>query len=226
LPDPVTVEEPDLYGLAELAPSADQPMDPQPMAEPATVVTQGPTAETDAPDGEVKPHGAFARGRRLVARDGAVLPDRCIKCNAPAADGRATRRYSYNITDGPPSARFIPFIGRFVRLIWEIQQMLTRQRISVSLCLCKKHRLMRVLFMLATVIITPAGIGVALVGGRQQDTTQLVIGIIVAVIGILCIMGTKTLTVVDPSSFDVSFRGCGPRFLASLPSEQKRRRVR
>jgi hypothetical protein len=196
------------------------------MDAPAMVAEQGPAPETDAAESPVTPRGAFARGRRLVARDGAILPDRCIKCNAPAADGRATRRYSYNITDGPPTARFIPVIGRFVRLIWEIQQMLTRQHIAVSLCLCKRHRLTRILFMLATAIITPTGIVLALLGARQQDSTQIVIGIIVAVIGLLCILGTKTLTVVAPSDFDVAFRGCGQRFLASLPPEQKRRRLR
>ncbi|HEY7086676.1 MAG TPA: hypothetical protein VH518_01225, partial [Tepidisphaeraceae bacterium] len=88
--------------------------------------------------------GAFVRGNLLVVKDGAMLPDRCIKCNAPAADGRTTRKFAYNEnTEGPGAARMIPFVGRIVRIIWVINQMRTRQYLTVSYCLCKAHRARR-----------------------------------------------------------------------------------
>src|SRR6476620_7502883 len=58
--------------------------------------------------------GGYVSGGLLVVKDGATLPERCIKCNAPAPGGRVKKRIAYNEDEsGPGGARFIPFIGRF-----------------------------------------------------------------------------------------------------------------
>jgi hypothetical protein len=107
-----------------------------------TVAPVAPTTPVSA--------GGFARNGLLVIQDGATLPDRCIKCNAPAEGGRLKKRLAYNLDNsGPGAARLIPFVGRFVRLAWVIRQIMTRQHVTVSFCVCSKHRTMRLVGMIA-----------------------------------------------------------------------------
>src|ERR1041384_3685844 len=90
---------------------------------------RGTTAGTSA--------GGYARDGLVIVKDGAVLPDRCIKCNAPAADGRVTRRLSYDApANKQAAASFLPIVGVFFKLSWLFTKVKQgRQRVTVSFCL-------------------------------------------------------------------------------------------
>src|SRR5213596_1140124 len=131
--------------------------------------------------------GAFVRGGHVVVSDGMALPDRCIKCNAPAAAGRVTRRFAYNLDDtGPGALRHIPFVGHIVWLAWAVGQMRTRQYVTVSFCVCKRHRATRVLAMIGMAIGMLAGVALVAIGassggnsrsGIGINTTQVIVGV-------------------------------------------------
>jgi hypothetical protein len=173
--------------------------------------------------------GGYARGPFLVVQDGATLPDRCIKCNAPAEGGRVTKRLAYNLDNsGPGSARFIPFVGRFVRLAWVIKQMATRQHLTVSFCVCPKHRTMRMIGMITLAIGLPAGIALVAMGAPKSDQWLIITGVIVMAVGeILGSTTTSLLSVHAGLNNGAEVRGAGRAFLASMPSPgASRRRIR
>src|SRR2546423_11109886 len=96
-----------------LAPAASPPPAPKTRV-PAAAATTAGAGRTSAASA-----GAFVRGNRLVVQDGATLPDRCIKCNAPAPAGRVTKRWAYNLdNEGPGAARLIPFVRLVVWIAW------------------------------------------------------------------------------------------------------------
>lgn len=64
-----------------------------------------------------------------MMRTNAVLPERCIKCNAPAEGGRIKVRLRWN-----EPADFPYFFG--IRL-----RSFTDRTARIEVCLCKKHRL-------------------------------------------------------------------------------------
>lgn len=166
----------------------------------------------------------FVQNGRLAVQEGAQLPDRCIKCNCDAAEGRMTKRLAYNLSNvGPGAARFIPFIGRFVRLAWMINQAATRQHLTISFCVCKRHRMQRVLGFVAMAIGLIAGIAIVALAAPTNNTPMIVVGIIVFVLGGLCGKLTNLLTVAVPLHNGAELTGAGKSFLDSLPRAGKKR---
>lgn len=185
-----------------------------------TVAPVAPTTPVSA--------GGFARNGLLVIQDGATLPDRCIKCNAPAEGGRLKKRLAYNLDNsGPGAARLIPFVGRFVRLAWVIRQIMTRQHVTVSFCVCSKHRTMRLVGMIALAVALPAGALLVVNAAPKNDTALILTGVAVMAVGaILGATMTKLLSVASGLHNGAELRGAGKAFLASMPQPGTRRRVR
>jgi hypothetical protein len=197
---------------------------PESESAPAMPSQRARTATTTAavrPAGQVPAaagSGAFVRGNRIVARDGAVLPDRCVKCNAPAAGGRRTKRFPFNEdTSGPGAGRLIPVVGRILWVFWLIGQMNSRQRISVSYCVCKKHQSAQLIAIIAMAIGLIAGL--ALVGAAiaNQNLALGIAGAAVFLIGAICGAGSKMLSVVNGLNNAAELTGAGKAFLDSLP---------
>jgi hypothetical protein len=196
-------------------------------AESAPATTKRPP--TIAKPAATQSAGGYARGPFLVIQDGATLPDRCIKCNAPAESGRMTKRLAYNLDNsGPGAARFIPVVGRFVRLAWVIKQIATRQRVTVSFCVCPKHRALRMIGMIALAVGLPAGIVLVAMGAPKSDQSLIITGVIVMAVGVIVGSTTTNLLRVHAGlNNGAELRGAGRAFLASMPSPgTSRRRIR
>jgi hypothetical protein len=167
--------------------------------------------------------GAFVRGNRLVVKDGASLPDRCVKCNAPAGEGRVNKKLAYNLDNTRPAARLIPFVGRIILAIWAIQQMLTRQHVRVSYCVCKRHRTQRVLAMIAMGVGMLAGAALIVHGVNSvdrhgnPDAALIITGVVVFIAGSLCGMATGSLAVAAGFNNGAELKGAGKAFLESMP---------
>ena len=171
--------------------------------------------------------GAFVRGGRLVVSDGMALPDRCIKCNAPVAEGRVTRKFAYNPDDtGPGALRHIPFVGHIAWLVWAVGQMRTRQYVTVSFCVCKRHRATRVLTMIGMAIGMLAGVALVAIGASSGanarswigvNTTEVIVGVWVFLMGAMCGFFIPTLQVAVALNKGVELKGAGKKFLNSMP---------
>lgn len=87
-------------------------------------------------------------GNLLVIRKGAVLPDRCVKCNAPAEGGRLKVKLQ---CDGP-----IEVLG--VRL-----PHMQRHAAKIEVCLCREHRRRRRIAVACGAFLFVVGAGATLI---------------------------------------------------------------
>lgn len=75
---------------------------------------------------------AWRSGNLLVVRRNASLPDRCVKCNAPAHGRRLTRKLSWHT----PWIYLIIFVGV---LFYVIAAVILRKRARVEIGICEAH---------------------------------------------------------------------------------------
>jgi hypothetical protein len=96
-----------------------------------------PKAEVLSPDRHLESPGeAWREGNMLVVRKGAELPDRCLKCNAPAEGFRFSRLLSWH--------RPIWFVLFLISpAIYVLVYFLIRWRGRVTVGLCPRHREIR-----------------------------------------------------------------------------------
>jgi hypothetical protein len=162
--------------------------------------------------------GGFVRDGMLVVRDGAVLPDRCIKCNASAADGRRSTRWAYNHSDdGPSAARLIPIIGVFFRIAWLVGRMQSRQYLTISYCVCRRHRTLRLIWSVVMGAGILAGVTMLGIAIAQDRGTLAIAGILVFFCGALAGWGSNLLRLAVPLSNGAMLKGAGKAFLVSMP---------
>jgi hypothetical protein len=171
--------------------------------------------------------GGYARGRMLIVKDGAVLPDRCIKCNAPAASGRVTKTLSYDYPANRSAAgSFLPYIGVIFTVIWLVSKLSQpRYHITVSYCMCPRHRAMRGIWILLAAAGMLGGVAMIWAAFSTKNTTLGIAGMWVFVAGALCIAGANRLYIATPTRGGAELRGAGRKFLASLPSPASQRFV-
>jgi hypothetical protein len=177
--------------------------------------------------------GAYVRGGVLVVRDGASLPDRCIRCNAPAADGRVTKRFAYNEDEsGPGMGTFVPIVGRLFWITWLFNRLNTREYLTVSYCICTKHRTIKWLAVAAMTIGMIAGTIATVMGfansGKSPanprgeiDSTTIIIGVLIFFAAALCGLAISGLKVASGTTNVAELTGAGKPFLESLPKFSK-----
>jgi len=218
-------------------PRDDYDLAPEPAAAPKkqttvsrSVAAAGEAAQA-APPVTAASAGAFVRGPHLVVKDGASLPDRCIQCNAPAPDGRVTKRFAYNLDNERPGAvRLIPFVRIVVWIVWLIGRMSSRQYVTVSYCVCKKHRSTRTAAIVGMALGMIIGVTMFLIGIRNSntgprgagiDTTSIIIGVVFFFAGALCGLAIPSLQVAVPLHNGAELKGAGKPFLESMPKFAK-----
>ena len=76
---------------------------------------------------------AWRDGKKLVVRKGAELPDRCIKCNAPAGG----YRYSRTLEWVKPIWLVTLFLGL---LLFALVYLIVRKKGKITVGLCEVHR--------------------------------------------------------------------------------------
>ena len=80
-----------------------------------------------APEGQL-----WQTGKLLLVRKGAHLPDRCVKCNAPADGRRIKRAFSWH-----PPAYFLLVLAGLI--IYVIVAIIVRQTITLQVGICYEH---------------------------------------------------------------------------------------
>ncbi|HEX3447629.1 MAG TPA: hypothetical protein VHS97_05215, partial [Isosphaeraceae bacterium] len=109
------------------------------------------------------PNAAWRDGRLLMARKGAVLPDRCLKCNAPAEGRPFKRSLSWA---SPYWALSIFLIGP---ILFIVVYTIVSRRGKVSVSLCPRHRMERLRAIALGWLAALAGIGCMIATGVASD---------------------------------------------------------
>ena len=159
-----------------------------------------------------QPEGGFWRnGKLLILKPGSLLPERCVKCNAPARTPIQPRKMFWH----HPALYVLILPGL---LIYAIVALLVRKQISINIGLCPTHFKRR----LYGILLAWGGsiLGFALtIFGMSCDSCGL--GVLGVVLSLGAIVGgmllSRTLYPVLIKDDIAHFKGCGEPFLASLP---------
>jgi hypothetical protein len=150
----------------------------------------------------------------LVMRTGSALPERCVKCNAPAIKPIKTTTFYWHHPGWYLLILFYVFLYVIVALI-------VRRKAKAAIGACAKHRMRRRIFMgvgwggliLGIAAFSAGDIGVAL---------GLTIILIAAIAGIV---GSRFVYPTRITDTEMRLKGCGEAFLASLALEPASRDV-
>jgi hypothetical protein len=164
----------------------------------------------------VDPNAAWRDGELLVARKGAVLPDRCLKCNAPAEGYQFHRKlYWHSVrmrTSCAPSGRegcqfhrkldwhnpFWILVFLISPVLFVIVYFIVRWQGSITVGLCPRHRSTRARVIGISWLIALTGIG-SLIGGLvvSSNGTPMPLGLAPEKLTPVLILGGLLLLVVS-----------------------------
>jgi len=154
--------------------------------------------------------GVWRDNSKLVMSRDAVLPMRCVKCNA-ATSGRLKRNLSWH-----HPALFILLLVAW--LIYLIVAMIIRKRATVEVGICDEHRARRRSFIWITCIAIGLGFAGVFLGLMANEGSPALVGVLVLLAGI--IFGVIAVRVTAPSKIDDQFvwlTGVHKDYLNQLP---------
>jgi hypothetical protein len=146
----------------------------------------------------------------LVMTKDASLPNRCVKCNAPAEE-RLKRKLQWH-----HPALYLLILASI--LVYAVVALVVRKTAVVNLALCKEHRESRRLSMIITVLLALIAI-LCCYAGLQFEIPILVLasfGLVLA----SAIYGAITIRVVAPTKIDEHFvwlKGVDASYLQAFP---------
>ncbi len=167
----------------------------------------------------------WREGELLVMSIGAVLPDRCIKCNAPAHGVRWDKRLSWH----PPLIALLVLINLLLYLIVAV---IFTKRAQVSIGVCRKHltrrrRLLATTWLLLLVSIAVFIGGVGLSFDRNTETAGIAVMILAGaalVTGLVIGLGFAPLvTPTEITKTHVRLKRVHPGYLAMLDTVEAAR---
>jgi hypothetical protein len=164
------------------------------------------------PDGDGRDARVWAEGNVLVLMQGAPLPDRCVKCNAPA-DGYRLRR---NLSWHSPIWYLVFFL--ISPIVYVIAALIVRKKATVYVPLCETHLGKRNRALVVGWLGTLAGLAGLICGLMDERFIVLAaIGPVVMLVSLIFgVMRSQTLT---PKRIDdrlVWLKGACSEFLAQL----------
>lgn len=165
-----------------------------------------PPPSTSSPDA-----GAWRSASTLVLSRDAVLPLRCVKCNA-FTTSRITRKYSWH----PPAIYLILLVAM---LIYFIVAMILRKRATVELGLCEEHKTKRRYAILTTILLVLLGFGGFALAVMVDDGTPALIGFFLLLASL--IFGVFATRLGYPTKIDDRFvwlKGFNKEYLETFPS--------
>lgn len=180
-------------------------MDPNPFAPPRSDFNTGAVGAPWA-------QGMFWRhGPLLMAKTGAVLPPRCVKCNA-AADGPGKKqRFFWH----HPAWLLLILISIFIYLIVAL---LVRSSAEVTYGLCPEHRQKRSHGILVGVGGILLSVALFVAAGVADQPVLVLFGVVAFLVAlVVMIVKARTLMPLRIEGSTVQLKGCGEAFLATLP---------
>lgn len=169
-----------------------------------------PYAPPQAPVTAATGHACWRDGKVVVVPAGASLPERCIKCNAPALMDKP-RSFTWH----SPGWYLLLFVAI---IVYVVVAMVVRRKVKLAVGLCDVHRKRRRNLTMSALGALLLG-GGAFVGAIKLDNglfgALAVAALLAAVILALLASGTLSPARIDDS--EARFKGCGKAFLDSLP---------
>ena len=161
--------------------------------------------------------GLWRDGKLLVMHKGAVLPDRCIKCNAPAGGLRLKRSLSWH------ESKYFS-LGKLHPLLYLVVALLVRKTAKIELGICRRHccnRLMGMAIGWALFFLGVAAIAILAARPPRKEAIQVVL----ALSGTMLLWGGPVCAavfypVVRPLWIDdehIWLTGTGSDYLAEFP---------
>jgi hypothetical protein len=180
-------------------------MDTNPYAPPRSDVNAG-----TGPDGPASsPY--WRAGAILVARHGATLPPRCVKCNADVQEHLKKSRFYWH-----HQAWFILVLLNVI--LYAVVSLFVRRHADVTFGLCAEHRRKR----RRAILVGLSGIALcialmfAAVALREPALVPIALLAILVFI-VYSVAKARALLPVRIDKLGAQFKGCGEAFLASLP---------
>lgn len=160
--------------------------------------------------------GVWRDKQTIVMGPRAVLPDRCVKCNAVTPGPKLKRQLYWH-----PAWVYATILLNL--LIYLVVALIVRKRATVEVALCPQHRQSRWIHIaIAWTLVLGGGAGIVL-GANDQDLAILIgLGILAILAGIVWgVVGARIVFArrIDPQW--VKLGGAGRPFLASLPEFPK-----
>lgn len=169
--------------------------------------------------------GLWRQGKLLVLQKGAVLPDRCLRCNAPAP-GRRLKRTLYWHAPGW-YAFLIPIFSCLSFLLYVIVAMCVRHTARVEAPFCAAHRAKRRRAIALGWLGALAGIGLLVYGasrpnvfGEDDDVRTACMAAGAVTFFVSAIAGAIASNYLPVKRIDKHFvwlKRVSPEFLAPLP---------
>ena len=146
----------------------------------------------------------------LVMTKEALLPNRCVKCNAPA-DEQLKRKLTWH----HPALYLLIFASI---LIYAVVAMIVRKTATVNVGLCEEHLSSRRRSLLITWALGLGAVGSFVAAGLLEDGTFVLLAF--ALLMSCAVYGVVTLRVVAPNKIDNYFvwlKGVDANYLQQFP---------
>jgi hypothetical protein len=157
---------------------------------------------------------AWRHGKMLVVRKGAELPDRCLKCAAPARGYRFSRSLSWHKPVWALTFLISP-------ILYALVYFFVRWRARVTVGLCPRHRRNRARAIALGWLAALAGVGSIMAAETLSDSLQLIAVIAGGLLFFGGIIGGVTGSqVLAPRRIDKHFiwlSKVSPDYLAAFP---------
>ena len=183
-----------------------------PPAPPIAPTGTNPYAPPSTPPGGIGnrlAEGVWRDGKIVVCSPNASFPDRCVKCNQPAAGYRLKRKLTWH-----PSGWYALILINV--LVYAIVATIIQKKTLLHIGLCEAHRKRRVWLMglgLALPLLGAVGCSAAM-----ENPNAIWIGIIGVISGcVALIVGTSVLAAKSIDERFARIRGAHQRFVESLP---------
>jgi hypothetical protein len=154
---------------------------------------------------------AWRAGRQMIMRPEMALPDRCVKCNAPANGYRLKRNLYWH-------SWVIYLLVLINLLVYLLVALFVRKRAVIHVGVCEAHRKHRYWTILGSWIGVLAGLGVLGAGIAKDSVNLILMGGIIFVASAL--FGAVRAALVSPAKIDREFvwvKGVNRAYLDELP---------
>ncbi len=153
-------------------------------------------------------------GKKLVMNREAELPDRCVKCNAPANGFRLKRNLIWH-----PPLIFLTILISI--LVYAVIAIIVRKRATVFVGLCPQHRTARRRAQWIAAGMFLLSLAMTIGGSFAADAGYVMVGVL-GVFGLLitllyAIARTRTVWAARIDETHVWVKGVGAEYLAALP---------
>jgi hypothetical protein len=156
--------------------------------------------------------GAFRDGMLVAIKDGGVLPERCVKCNAPASGQPIRWTFVDSDVGGMPTSTFSA-----------IRHFNSRRTATVRISLCKWHRHFRSLVLWGSPVLMAFSVAVGVYANvaYPKPIPEFLVGMTIALFmaGILplLVFASRPYFNAHVHEGQVWIIGAGTEFLESLP---------